>query len=230
MRSEAIALPPMKISRLSRVHPNSSAFAADVGRALSRAELGRSANTARSKKPGTMGAMRRRASDGRSGRGPSKDDSDDASEWSSSCMEVDMVFGESASSARCIGCSNIIVWRPQRRQRWFWPSAGAAPFRRGPSPALRRSCVVHKTRCGRNSCTCEPASRSCQDTRILFRPALCHASKDCYGSTATSTGALAPWPRASGRCQRRLVAAPPVRLTLPAPTFEALEKAAVALL
>ena len=53
-------------------------------------------------------AMRRRASDGRSGRGPSKDDSDDASEWSSSCMEVDMVFGESASSDR-MGCSSIIV-------------------------------------------------------------------------------------------------------------------------
>ena len=188
MRSDAIARPPMKINLLSRVHPNSSAFAADVGLALSSAEFGRSANTARSKNPGTIGAILRLASDGRSGRGPSKDESEDASEWSSSCMEVDMVFGESASFSR-MGCSNIIVLRPQRRQRWFLPSAGAAPFRRGPSPALRRSCVVHKTRCGRNSCTCEPASRSCQDTRILFRPALCHASKDCYGSTATSTGA-----------------------------------------
>ena len=103
-----MALPPMKISQLSRVHPNSSAFAADVGLALSRAEFGRSAKTARSKNPGTIGAILRRASDGRSGRGPSKDDNDDASEWSSSCMEVDMVFGESASSARCIGCSSIM--------------------------------------------------------------------------------------------------------------------------
>ena len=127
MRSDAIARPPIKISRLSRVHPNSSAFAADVGLALSSAEFGRSANTARSKKPGTMGAIRRRASDGRSGRGPSKDDSDDASEWSSSCMDVDMVFGESASSDR-MGCSNIIVWRPQRRQRWFGRVPGQRPF------------------------------------------------------------------------------------------------------
>ena len=222
MRSDAIARPPIKISRFSRVHPNSSAFAADVGRALSSAEFGRSAKTARSKKPGTIGAMRRLASDGRSGRGPSKDDKEDASEWSSPAMEVDMVFGESASFV-CMGCSSIFALR-HKRQRWFLPSAGAAPVRRGPSPALGRSCVVHKTRCGRNSCTCEPASRSCQDTRILFRPALCHASKDCYGSTATSTGALAPLPRASGRCQRRPVAAPPVRPTLPAPTFEALVK------
>ena len=107
MRSEAIARPPIKISRFSRVQPNSSAFAADVGLAESKAELGRSAKTARSKKPGTIGAMRRRASDGRSGRGPSKDDKEDASEWSSPAMEVDMVFGESASSARCIGCSSI---------------------------------------------------------------------------------------------------------------------------
>ena len=30
MRSDAIARPPMKINLLSRVHPNSSAFAADV--------------------------------------------------------------------------------------------------------------------------------------------------------------------------------------------------------
>ena len=123
MRSEAMARPPIKISRFSRVHPNSSAFAADVGLALSRAEFGRSAKTARSKKPGTMGAIRRRASDGRSGRGPSKDDNDDASEWSSSCMEVDMVFGESASSDR-MGCSNIIValffviWQKSLRRAW----------------------------------------------------------------------------------------------------------------
>ena len=107
MRSDAIARPPIKISRFSRVQPNSSAFAADVGRALSSAEFGRSAKTARSKNPGTIGAMRRRASDGRSGRGPSKDESEDASEWSSPAMDVDMVFGESASSDR-MGCSNII--------------------------------------------------------------------------------------------------------------------------
>ena len=52
--------------------------------------------------------MRRRASDGRSGIGPSKDDKEDASEWSSPAMDVDMVFGESASFV-CMGCSNIIV-------------------------------------------------------------------------------------------------------------------------
>ena len=113
MRSEAIARPPIKISRFSRVQPNSSAFAADVGLALSRAEFGRSANTARSKNPGTIGAMRRRASDGRSGKGPSKEDNEDASEWSSPAMDVDMVFGESASFSR-MGCSNIIAVRHKR--------------------------------------------------------------------------------------------------------------------
>ena len=102
-----MARPPIKINRFSRVQPNSSAFAADVGLALSSAEFGRSAKTARSKNPGTIGAMRRRASDGRSGRGPSKDESEDASEWSSPAMDVDMVFGESASFV-CMGCSNII--------------------------------------------------------------------------------------------------------------------------
>ena len=65
--------------------------------------------------------------------------------------------------------------------------AGDGPLRKGAAPALGEN---HRCRrCGRNSCTCEPASRSCQDTRILSRPALRHASKDCYGSTATSTGA-----------------------------------------
>ena len=142
MRSDAIARPPIKISRFSRVQPNSSAFAADVGLALSSAEFGRSAKTARSKNPGTIGAMRRLASDGRSGRGPSKDDKEDASEWSSPAMDVDMVFGESASLV-CMGCSSIFALRHKRRQRWFWPSAGAATVCRGPRKARQRSGAPH---------------------------------------------------------------------------------------
>ena len=60
-------------------------------------------------------------------RGPSKDDNDDASEWSSSCMEVDMVFGESASFV-CIGCSNIIVFfLAAAAAAVVFASAGAAP-------------------------------------------------------------------------------------------------------
>ena len=175
-----MALPPMKISRLSRVHPNSSAFAADVGLALSRAEFGRSAKTARSKNPGTIGAMRRRASDGRSGRGPSKDDSDDASEWSSSCMEVDMVFGESASSARCIGCSSIMgpffcIGQKRLVRRAWGKCRGSYRLLLTYTGSQTQQCA-HTTRC---SHSCEPASMSWgrPQNLVFLCPVQCSATR-----------------------------------------------------
>ena len=89
-----------------------------------------------------------------------------------------MVFGESVVGAlhRVL---NIIVWRP------FFLFLAAAVLRRR-VPGQRRllgtvagsetQLCVHETRCGRNSCTCEPASRSCRPQNY-FVPASRHACK-----------------------------------------------------
>ena len=196
MRSDAIARPPMKISRLSRVHPNSSAFAADVGRALSSAEFGRSANTARSKKPGTMGAMRRRASDGRSGRGPSKDDSDDA-------LGVVVVLhgrGHGVRRERVVCVHGVL-----QHNCVAAAAAAAVVLAECRGSALSKgtvACSATQLCCAQDalwprSCTCEPASRSCQDTRISVPGQRRHAWQDGCGSTATCPpGPAAPEPLA----------------------------------
>ena len=188
-----------------------------------KAEFGRSAKTARSKKPGRPGA------DASSFRRPfwqrpSKDDSDDASGGSSSGHGG----GHGVRRERVVRSHGVLQHNcaPFFCYSSGWCGGlgrvpGQRPFAWGPSTGSQTQQCAHKTRCGA-ACTCEPASMSCQDTRILSGQRHAAARRLPYGSTARP-GAKR---RRSLRleCQRRPVAAPPARLTLPAPTIEPLEK------